>query len=100
MVQTVPHAAQLPACQHQTIVTQAAGNPFFLEELTWTAVEPAPATRTRPLPDTIQAVLAARLDRLPPEAKRLVQIAAVIGPEVPVPPVSDWWGRRRYCGAG
>jgi tetratricopeptide (TPR) repeat protein len=38
-----------------------------------------------PLPDTIEAVLAARLDHLPPEEKRLVQIAAVIGPEVPVP---------------
>ena len=30
-------------------------------------------------------MLATRLDRLPPEAKRLVQLAAVIGPEVPVP---------------
>ena len=30
-------------------------------------------------------MLAARIDRLPPEAKRLVQIAAVIGSEVPVP---------------
>ena len=40
---------------------------------------------TLPLPGTIEAVLAARIDRLPQEAKRLVQVAAVIGPEVPVP---------------
>jgi class 3 adenylate cyclase/tetratricopeptide (TPR) repeat protein len=85
VVQTVPQAAQLSAHQHQAIVTQAAGNPFFLEELTWAAVESDPHARTRPLPDTVQAVLAARLDHLPLETKRLVQIAAVIGPEVPMP---------------
>ena len=32
---------------------------------------------------TVQAVLAARIDRLPPEEKRLLQTAAVIGTEVP-----------------
>jgi tetratricopeptide (TPR) repeat protein len=85
VVQAVPGAAQLSARQHQAIVAQATGNPFFLEELTWAAVEHGDPGRTLPLPDTIQAVLAARLDRLPPEAKHLVQIAAVIGPEVPVP---------------
>src|SRR5262249_27080648 len=34
---------------------------------------------------TVQAVLAARIDRLPPEGKRLLQTAAVIGTEVPLP---------------
>ena len=85
VVQAVPQAAQLPARQQQAIVAKAAGNPFFLEELTWAAVAHGDHASTLPLPETIQAVLAARLDRLPPEAKRLVQIAAVIGPEVPVP---------------
>ena len=37
------------------------------------------------MPATVQAVLAARLDRLPPEAKHLLQTAAVIGTEVPLP---------------
>ena len=74
-----------PAHQHQAIVARAAGNPFFLEELTWTAVAHGDHASPLPLPDTIQAVLAARLDRLPPEAKRLLHTAAVIGPEVPVP---------------
>ena len=37
------------------------------------------------MPATVQAVLAARIDRLPAEAKRLVQTAAVIGTEVPWP---------------
>jgi tetratricopeptide (TPR) repeat protein len=84
VLQAVPQAAQLSACQQAAIVAKAAGNPFFLEELTWAAVERGDPARARPLPDTIQAVLAACLDRLPPEAKGLVQIAAVIGTEVPV----------------
>ena len=37
------------------------------------------------VPATVQAVLAARIDRLPPEEKRLLQTAAVIGIEVPFP---------------
>ena len=35
------------------------------------------------VPATVQAVLANRIDLLPPEEKRLVQIAAIIGMEVP-----------------
>jgi len=37
------------------------------------------------VPATVQALLAARIDRLPPEEKRLLQTAAVIGTEVPLP---------------
>ena len=37
------------------------------------------------VPATVQAVLAARIDRLPPEEKQLLQAAAVIGTEVPLP---------------
>ena len=37
------------------------------------------------VPATVQAVLAARIDRLPPEEKQLLQTAAVIGTEVPLP---------------
>jgi class 3 adenylate cyclase/DNA-binding winged helix-turn-helix (wHTH) protein/tetratricopeptide (TPR) repeat protein len=85
VLQSVPQAAQLPVALQQTIVAKAAGNPFFVEELTWAAVANGDPAATLPLPDTIEAVLAAPLDRLSPEAKRLVQLAAVIGPQVPVP---------------
>src|SRR5262249_10356610 len=61
LLQSVPQAAQLSTPVHQAIVTRAAGNPFFVEELTWTAVEQGAHTDTVPLPDTIEAVLAARL---------------------------------------
>jgi hypothetical protein len=43
------------------------------------------ALPTIQVPATVQAVLAARIDRLPPEEKRPLQTAAVIGTEVPLP---------------
>ena len=83
VLQSVPQAAQLPVPVQEAIVAKAAGNPFFVEELTWAAVEHGDHA-TLPVPDTIEAVLAARLTAFP-EDKRLVQTAAVIGTEVPVP---------------
>src|SRR5713101_3526823 len=73
------------------------GNPFFLEESVRTLVETevlagdrgayrlAKPLDTLQVPATVQALLAARLDRLPSEDKHLLQIAAVIGTEVPWP---------------
>jgi len=84
ILQSVPQAAQLPTALQQAIVAKAAGNPFFVEELGRAATQ-EDALDPLPLPDTVEAVLAARLDQLPAEAKHLVQIAAVVGPIVPVP---------------
>jgi class 3 adenylate cyclase/tetratricopeptide (TPR) repeat protein len=79
------------------LIARTEGNPFFLEESVRTLVEAgalvgAPgayrlgqALPTIQVPATVQAVLAARIDRLPPEDKRLLQTAAVIGMEVPFP---------------
>jgi class 3 adenylate cyclase/tetratricopeptide (TPR) repeat protein len=79
------------------LIARTEGNPFFLEESVRTLVETgvlvgkpgayrlAHALPTIQVPVTVQAVLAARIDRLPPEDKRLLQTAAVIGTEVPLP---------------
>jgi predicted ATPase len=79
------------------LITRTEGNPFFLEESVRTLVEVgvlagdpsayrlAQALPTIQVPATVQAVLAARIDRLPPEEKQLLQAAAVIGTEVPLP---------------
>jgi len=81
----------------QLLIERTQGNPFFLEESVRTLVETgalmgelgsyrlAHPLPTIQMPATVQAVLAARLDRLPPEQKRLLQTAAVIGTEVPFP---------------
>jgi tetratricopeptide (TPR) repeat protein len=71
------------------------GNPFFLEETVRMLVETGALigergayrltrlVETLQVPATVQTVLAARIDRLPPEAKQLLQAAAVIGKDVP-----------------
>jgi class 3 adenylate cyclase/tetratricopeptide (TPR) repeat protein len=80
----------------QLLIARTEGNPFFLEESVRTLVETAvlvgmpgayhlaQAVPSIQVPATVQAVLAARIDRLPPEEKRLLQTAAVIGMEVPL----------------
>ncbi len=77
------------------LIARTEGNPFFLEESVRALVETgvlvgvpgayrlAQALPTIQVPATVQAILAARIDRLPPEEKRLLQTAAVIGTEVP-----------------
>ncbi len=93
IVRTVLSTETVPAPLAQTILAKAQGNPFFLEEIAQTLVEQGTLRReggmtlppTLQLPATVQAVLAARIDRLPLEEKQLLQIAAVIGSEVPVP---------------
>src|SRR5262249_9048992 len=76
------------------LIPRTGGNPFFLEETVRTLVETgvlvgesgsyqlAKEPRAH-VPSTVQAVLAARIDRLPPEAKRFLQSASVIGHDVP-----------------
>src|SRR5262245_10674355 len=79
------------------LIARTGGNPFFLEESVRSLVETGVlhgergayqlrhAVQTIQVPATVQAVLAARIDRLPPEEKGLLQTAAVIGHEVPLP---------------
>ena len=85
VVQSVPQSMLLSDALRREIVGKAAGNPFFLEELTRDVVAHADRHAALVIPDTIQAVLAARMDQLPPEEKRLLQTAAVIGMDVPLP---------------
>jgi predicted ATPase len=83
VVRTVLSQQSVPDGLVRAIVAKGQGNPFFLEELAQTVVEQGSQHPRLVMPETVQAVLAARLDRLPPEAKALVQMAAVIGTEVP-----------------
>ena len=73
------------------------GNPFFLEETVRMLVETNALAGERGLyrlthpiqaievPPTVHAMLAARIDRLPPEDRHLLQLASVIGKDVPLP---------------
>jgi adenylate cyclase len=66
---------------------RAQGNPFFIEELVRALVESESTDGSQALavPPTVQAVLAARIDRLEPREKDVLQAAAVIGKEFPAP---------------
>lgn len=81
----------LPDEIRKLILGKAEGNPFFVEEVIrmlideeqivpenghWTVVGDL---RKLDIPDTLQGVLMARIDRLPEEAKRTLQVASVIG---------------------
>jgi predicted ATPase/class 3 adenylate cyclase len=79
----------------QFLIERTGGNPFFLEESVRTLIDTkvlvgergayrlATALAAVQVPTTVQAVLAARIDRLPPEEKRLLQAASVVGKDVP-----------------
>ena len=81
----------LPARLERQILEKAEGSPFYAEEITRSLLESGILERTdgryrltRPveeirLPGTVQEVIAARLDSLEPGAKRVLQVAAVVG---------------------
>ena len=95
VVQAVLGAVTLPEARLRAMVAQAGGNPFFVEELAWHAVEQNGLETPGAVPETVHAVLAARLDRLSPEAKRLVQTAAVVGMQMTVAPPPGGHGALR-----
>ncbi|MGH2417085.1 MAG: ATP-binding protein [Candidatus Limnocylindria bacterium] len=81
----------LPSDLHARIVERAGGNPFFVEEILRHLVDQGRITRVDDawraepgltavtIPDTVQAVLAARVDLLGADEKRALQGAAVVG---------------------
>jgi len=81
----------------EPIHERTQGNPFFIEEIVRELAESGYLDGerggyrlARPIegagvPATVQAVLAARIDRLDPEAKLLLQVASVVGREVSQP---------------
>jgi class 3 adenylate cyclase/tetratricopeptide (TPR) repeat protein len=78
------------------IEARARGNPLFVEEMIRSLIERgvlrgergayglAAPTEEVTLPDTVQAVLASRIDRLADHDKDVLHAAAVVGPEVPI----------------
>jgi len=71
--------AVLESDQRARVVETAEGNPFFLEQLLALALEGGLAERA--LPETVQALLAARLDRLGPGERAVLERGAVVGKE-------------------
>jgi len=91
LVQALLAEGEVASDLRQLILDRAAGNPLFLEELTHSLLENGSIqkqdhqyvlSRTPseiPVPDTIQGVISARMDRLEETLKRIMQVASVIG---------------------
>jgi predicted ATPase len=86
----------LPEEMRSLILKRAEGNPFFVEEVIrmlidrgaivrqtdgWVAAEQIDSVE---IPDNLQGLLLARIDRLPEEAKHTLRVASVIGRQFPV----------------
>jgi predicted ATPase/class 3 adenylate cyclase len=91
LVETLLAEADLPQALRGEMLSKAEGNPFFLEEIIRRLIDEGALVRDQDrwrastnaagveLPDTVQALLAARIDSLPREEKRVLQEAAVVG---------------------
>ncbi len=98
LVSNLLEVEALPENLRKMILAKAEGNPFFVEEVIRMLIDRGgiardPATgkwtttrdiETIEIPDTLQGVLTARIDRLSDDAKRVLQIASVIGRKFPV----------------
>jgi len=83
----------LPSAVEHSILDKAEGNPFFVEEVTRALIDAGavardpksgrwramPAIGTMHIPDTVQGVIIARIDRLDEEVRRVLRVAAVVG---------------------
>jgi len=75
----------------RTILEKAEGNPFFIEELARAMAAPGVGDSAVPVPDSVEAVLSARIDRLSDDARRLLQAASVIGRRVALRLLAALW---------
>jgi class 3 adenylate cyclase/tetratricopeptide (TPR) repeat protein len=69
---------ELPAPAREALLAKTEGNPLFVEETIRMLAE-ANGSAVERIPDTLQALIAARIDHLPPGEKAVLQRAAVIG---------------------
>jgi DNA-binding NtrC family response regulator/tetratricopeptide (TPR) repeat protein len=84
VVRTVLGEAPVPESVLELILAKAEGNAFFLEELALAVREPGDPAAPVVVPDTVQDVLLARIDRLAPDDRRLLTSAAVAGKDFPL----------------
>jgi class 3 adenylate cyclase len=93
LVQSILEGAEVLPELREFILNRAAGNPLFMEELTHTLLENGAIEKKDDqyvlsktvdeiqVPDTIQGIIAARMDRLEDTLKRVMQVASVVGRE-------------------
>src|SRR6185436_20559024 len=86
--------AVLPAETQQALLGRAGGNPLYAEEFVRLLADRGELAGETEVPDSVQALIAARLDTLSPERKSLLQDAAVIGKVFWVGALAEIGGRN------
>jgi len=78
IIHGVLEQSALPADTQQALLDRAGGNPLYAEQFARLYMERG-SVEDLPMPETVQGLIAARLDGLSPEEKRIVQDASVFG---------------------
>lgn len=91
LVSSVLGQDEIPDALAGVILERGEGNPFFLEELARAVLDRGAADSASFVPDTIQDVLMARIDRLDETPRQLLQTASVVGREVPLRVLAALW---------
>ena len=94
LLQVVLERAVLPAEAQTVLLERAGGNPLYAEQFARMLAESG-SSRDLPVPETVQALVAARLDTLAPELKALLQDASVVGRVFWTGAVASIAGRER-----
>jgi class 3 adenylate cyclase len=79
LIASLLERAVLPAETQRALLERAGGNPLYAEEFVRLLADRGELAGEADVPDSVQALIAARLDTLSPERKSLLQDAAVIG---------------------
>jgi class 3 adenylate cyclase/tetratricopeptide (TPR) repeat protein len=78
LVDTLVEEAALPEALRAVLLDKTEGNPLFVEETVRMLVEQGEGAAVR-IPDTLQALIAARIDTLPPDSRSVLRHGALIG---------------------
>src|SRR5438034_4717804 len=93
LIEALAEDGTISAGTKRTLLDKTGGNPLFLEEVMLNVAECGEERAAQEIPDTVQALIAARIDRLDGISKEVLQRASVIGR-------SFWAGAIEYLAGG
>src|SRR5215510_10067062 len=93
LIEALAEDGAISAGTKKTLLDKTGGNPLFLEEVMLNVAECGEERAAKEIPDTVQALIAARIDRLDGDSKAVLQRASVVGR-------TFWGGAIEYLARG
>jgi class 3 adenylate cyclase/tetratricopeptide (TPR) repeat protein len=93
LIEALAENEAISATTKRALLDKTGGNPLFLEEVMLNVAECGAERAAQEIPDTVQALIAARIDRLDPVSKAVLQRASVVGR-------TFWGGAIEYLSRG